>query len=582
MKLGRLMRANLTFVVGVVALFALAYGLASVVSSGSNTAFALTSSKGLTITGSVEKTYASGTCTGGAVKLFPGTPNCLLYTVGNPLYVPIAVTSVTATVVGFTPAQTTPNLPVCTLSWVTIGPFAGNFSVPARSKSSVGVPIELTTTGTTQNSCQGGTFHFIFHASATFTDSTTTTLASTTNPSQSKHPVTLTAVVTPSDPAADPFGPAGASDHVVAFYSCTAAACTTTTLLATKTLTGSTASTKAASATFTSGNLAQGTYYFEARYTGTQTATPDLTGSHATLTQQVVGTPCSGTGPCLEFLTEPGATEAGKVIHAGPDSTGKPVVVEVVKKTGSLTTAFSGTVTLTLTGNPSSATLSGGTPVTVKTGLATFTALSVTHAGSYKLVATATRSPPTPATSIRFSVFSRLEQCTSHPCTTTGTTTHEKATVVETTTDPRAGYIALGFGGAPTFTCGTTKLLKGTYVATADVLTSTGLSTPQHGTTWTLTYTIAKTIVETTGPEGASKWEVCFADTTPFTALTGGATKKHPVTLTTGDGPVTYYIGLLRDCSKTVTAPCVASRHKTNAGQEVITVEAAGDSFVRP
>lgn len=551
----------------------LAFVLSSVVTSRVDAAFALTSGKGFKVTGTVEKTYSSGTCTGGVASLFPGTPSCLLYTLTDPLDVPITVTSVTAAVTGFTPAQTTPELPACALSWVTITPFSGSVGVPAGSTRKVGVPIELTTTGTTQSNCEGGVFHFTFHASATFTDASKTLLTGSPNPATPGATVRFTAKVTGTNPTYDTTTPTGD----VTFVTCTTAGtCAHPKTLGTATLAKTGTSGRA---TFTTSSLPNGKTYVQARFT-TSNNLHDFAPSGSNIVTEVVGSVCPESARlCLEFLTEPARTQTDHTIDSGILSTGTPVIVEVVKGTGGVTTSFSGSVTIGKIGNPAGSTLSGTLTVTVVTGKATFTSLSITHAGSYKLVASATRSPPISATSTRFNVDTELVHCTSHPCSAQGTATHGSVTVTESTSSPDAGYVALGFGGAPTFTCGGTRLLGGRYVATVDVLTSKGASTPQNGTTWTVTYTISKTVVKTTGPEGASKWQVCFADTTPFTALTGPAKK---VSLTTGGGPVTYYVGLLRDCSKSVTAPCVASRHKTNAGQEVITIEAAGDSYVRP
>lgn len=282
----------------------------------------------------------------------------------------------------------------------------------------------------------------------------------------------------------------------------------------------------------------------------------------------------------LQFVTQPARTQTGTPILSTVDSTGTPIKVEVLFTTGTLDTAFNGAVAIGKIGNPSTSALSGGTPpVTAHTGLATFSTLRIDHAGSYRLRATSgAATTPTPATSTRFNVDTKLVKCASAPCGAAG---HVTATVMvtENTTTPNAGYIALGFGGAPTFTCGTPSQLPAKDAATVDVLKGTGRPTPQSNNTWTVAYTISKTILTNAGPEGASKWQVCWASTTPFTGLTGPAAYEP---LTTGGGTVHYYVGLLASCSKSVPAPCILSRHKTNAGQEVITIQAAGDSYVRP
>ena len=290
---------------------------------------------------------------------------------------------------------------------------------------------------------------------------------------------------------------------------------------------------------------------------------------HGTATYNSVCT--GGAARCLVFVTEPARTQTTHLIGSVVDSTPQgtpPVVVEVESGTGRITTSFTGTVTLSLRGSPSTSKLSGTTTVTVHTGKALFTNLSITHAGSYKLTATAkpTSSTPAPATSTRFNIDTRLVHCSSFPCTAAGTTTHDSVTLHETTSNDNAGFIALDFGVAPTIAgyCGAATLLKNEkFEATVDVLDSAGVSTPQHGTTWVVTYTIAKTIVKATTP-GASKWQVCFASTLPFTTRTTTRPAKK-VTLTTGGTTLTYYVGLIRDCSASVAAPCVLSRNKTRA-----------------
>lgn len=288
MKLGGPRRASVAYVAVTLVLGVLAFVVSSVVTSGTDPAFALSAGKGFAVTGTVDKTLAAGTCTGGPVKLFPGTPSCLLYSLRDALRVPITVTAVTATVVGFTPARTTPKRPPCKTSDVTIAAFTGSRVVPTEGTKTVGVRIELATDGT-QDNCQGGTFHFVFHGTATYTDATTTTLTSTENPSKTGSPVTLIALVAPEDPTTDPFGPNGAGDHAVAFYSCSTPSCTARTHLATGTLAIATAAKKTASASYTTGALGHGTHYFEVLYRGTTTTTPDFSGSRAALAQRVLG-----------------------------------------------------------------------------------------------------------------------------------------------------------------------------------------------------------------------------------------------------------------------------------------------------
>lgn len=103
-----------------------------------------------------------------------------------------------------------------------------------------------------------------------------------------------------------------------------------------------------------------------------------------------------------------------------------------------------------------------------------------------------------------------------------------------------------------------------------DVFSPSGVALPSAQ--FTVSLQISKSTVLASGRTGAAQWQICFASTQPFTALTG----------TTGsatiDG-VTYQTGLLPDCSKTQGAPCIQARNKTNAGDVVVTFLASGDPY---
>src|SRR5262249_61129454 len=69
---------------------------------------------------------------------------------------------------------------------------------------------------------------------------------------------------------------------------------------------------------------------------------------------------------------------------------------------------------------------------------------------------------------------------------------------------------------------------------------------------------------------GAAQWQVCYANTQPFTAQPGTSG-------TAVIGGVTFNTGLLLDCSNTQGVPCVQARHKDNAGDVIVTFLASGD-----
>ncbi|MGH9101253.1 MAG: hypothetical protein ACRDV8_13620 [Acidimicrobiales bacterium] len=259
---------------------ALAYGLSGLVFS-QRPAFALTASKGFTVTSTVYARDRAGACAGAkTAKLFPGERRCLAVTVHDPLAVAIDVKSLSMQVSSFAATPSNPHTtPACTSSMVRVPTlFTTAFTVGAGGTTTIDRPIRLKTTHTTQDACEDGTFTFSFSGSATFTDTTTTTLAVKATGATK---AVLTATVAPSSPSSDPYGPASttAPVHHVTFYSCGATAtCATKTLLGTVTLT-TTGPNLLATATYHVTGLAAGTHYYEAAYPATATHTGTFAGS---------------------------------------------------------------------------------------------------------------------------------------------------------------------------------------------------------------------------------------------------------------------------------------------------------------
>ena len=329
----------------------------------SHPAFALSAQKSFSIT---SKVYAE-TCTNTATaKLYPGVARCLAVSAHDPLSVGIHVTSLAATLTPstpFSPVSTTAKLTACKPTWLSIGSLPHTFTVTAGGTRVVTTTIELRTTGTNQDNCEGGTFHLAYSGSATFTDTTATTLTVT----GSGHQRTLHATVTPANPSSDPYGPGSttAPVHHVTFYACTTASCTNTTLLATKTLSTSTPTTLAATATDTVSGLSRGTHTFEAVYPATAGNPGTFAGSSAIASTTVTATPTVVPPPPAPL----GARFS--VTKTDTPGTGKPVVpggtidyTLSVKDVG--TTAGTATVTdalpadVTLTGTPACATVATG------------------------------------------------------------------------------------------------------------------------------------------------------------------------------------------------------------------------------
>jgi len=277
----------------------------------------------------------------------------------------------------------------------------------------------------------------------------------------------------------------------------------------------------------------------------------------------------TATGTCsLAFSGEPAATAAGHVITTGVNSSGGPVQVEVLDGTGVVAANSTVPITVGLSSNPGSGSLSGTTTVNASAGVASFTDLSIDAAGvGYTLLATSpgiasdTSKPP-------FTIYGSFGACSS---SCSGSASSKTTAGSVTTSSGTAGdLLGVGVGGA-SYTC------NSTYQPVSDpvnvqLLDASG--NPLFGQ-FTAVLTIFKNTVQNSGHPGASSWQVCYADTKSFTPRPG---------TTLGDamiGGVHYFTGLLPDCSSSQPAPCVQARNKNNAGDVLVTILAAGDLVFR-
>lgn len=277
----------------------------------------------------------------------------------------------------------------------------------------------------------------------------------------------------------------------------------------------------------------------------------------------------SVTGSCsLAFPSggQPASTAVGQSITSGFNSSGSPVAVDVLDGNGNLLTSSTAAVTLAIESNPGSGTLSGTTTVDASGGVASFPGLSINAVGSgYTLEAT---SPGiTSATSQYFNIWGSLQSCGAS-CTGSSTSTTTTGTV--STSSATGQYLAVGLGGV-SYACG------GSYQPLSepfsfDVLSSAGVA--DTSAKFNATLQVSKAVVQSSGHPGAASWQICYADTVPFTAQPGTAG-------TATVGGATYYTGLLPDCSRWQPAPCVVCRHKDNAGNVIIEFLGTGDLFAR-
>jgi hypothetical protein len=259
-----------------------------VVRHPSTAKFELTSGTGFTITSTI---YSSPACSGSTALLYPGVTRCLLYTVHNPLSVPISVTSLSLSAIAFSPSTTNPADPPCNPSDLTSTSFSGSLSVASGGTNTVSEPISLKDDGN-QDNCENGTFNFSYSGSAQYTDTTTTTLTSSPNPSTSGTSVIFTATVIASNPSVDPSGPTGS----VNFYSCTSATGSCTTLLGSGTVASN------GQATYPTSTLPVGSNYVEAVYQGAST---NFSASTSNIVTQVVTSSLVSTKTVLSSAPNP-------------------------------------------------------------------------------------------------------------------------------------------------------------------------------------------------------------------------------------------------------------------------------------
>jgi hypothetical protein len=282
---------------------------------------------------------------------------------------------------------------------------------------------------------------------------------------------------------------------------------------------------------------------------------------------------CTLSNPCTLAFTadgQPAGTTVNTTITSSFDAPGAgPVKVQVLDTSGHLVTTSKAAITVAIasTANPGSGTLSGTTTVSAIGGVASFSDLSIDQPGiGYRL--TATSFGMKPATSGHFTIWSSIQPCSTTPCTASASSATTSGTVT-TTSAGSTQFLGTGIGGG-SYSC------PGTYQPVSDQLSFDVVSSDGtgQGGQFTVVLRIDKSLVKSSGHPGASSWQICYASTSSFTPRSG-----NPRTATIGD--VTFFTGLLPDCSKTPVAPCVQARHKDNAGDVIVTFLASGDPFGR-
>ncbi len=197
-----------------------------------------------------------------------------------------------------------------------------------------------------------------------------------------------------------------------------------------------------------------------------------------------------GTATKLAFMQGPSNAQAGSAISPA-------VTVAVEDAYGNIETGDNGTqATLTLANNPGSGTLTGGGPVTVSSGVATFSALSVDKVGSGYTLSAASSPSYTAATSSAFTITpgagSKLAFIQQPTNTATGTAISPAVSVavedangnIETSDSATQVTLAIGANPAGGSLTGGSAMTVFQGVATFSVLT---INKPGNGYTLSAT-----------------------------------------------------------------------------------------------
>ena len=279
---------------------------------------------------------------------------------------------------------------------------------------------------------------------------------------------------------------------------------------------------------------------------------------------------CTQSNPCSLAFTadgQPAGTTVNTTITPGFDSPqAGPIKVEVLNASGQPVTNSTASITIAITptANPGSGTLSGTTTVSAIYGVASFSGLSINQSGiGYTL--TATSPGMNSATSADFTIWGSLQQCPTTPCS--GSQSSATTSGAVTTSSAGPGQLLGTAIGGVSYSCG------GTYQPVSDpfsfdVLSTSGMTQP--GAQFSVTLRIDKKLVKSSGHPGASSWQICYASDVSFAAQPGTSASATI-------GGVTFFTGLLPDCSHAAVAPCVQARHKGNAGDVIVTFVASGD-----
>ncbi len=278
----------------------------------------------------------------------------------------------------------------------------------------------------------------------------------------------------------------------------------------------------------------------------------------------------------IAFGNQPAETAKSTPITNG----GNPVQVTITPPAGGGAVPDGTEVDLALQTISGAGTLSGGVGYT-SGGVATFPSLSVSAPGEYRLVAT---SGGATIASNAFLIDDQVTPCPAgQSCTASGGSTgNTKVTASSSFSSNQAlGVSVIGGGAAtPAGVCnGFIPLGDGSFV---DILGGQVAG----GGNITVTWTLAKSLVQQAGNPGAAHFNICLGAENLAGGTTPWKTKDGSPATPVFDSNLgaTLYWGLLPDCPKpfvlrhhhhghlaaaTPTGPCILHRDK-NQGNEVI------------
>lgn len=264
----------------------------------------------------------------------------------------------------------------------------------------------------------------------------------------------------------------------------------------------------------------------------------------------------------IAFGNQPVETQKNTPITDGSG----PIQVTITPPAGGAAVPDGTEVDLTLQTISGTGTLSGGVAYT-SNGVATFPNLAVSAPGEYRLVAT---SEGATVTSNAFVIADQVTTCPAgQTCTATGGSGGDTKVTASSlfSSDQALGVSVIGGGAAvPAGMCnGFIPAGDGSFVNILGGQVAGGGNI-------TVTWTLAKSLVLAAGNPGAAHFNICLGaenlegGTTPWTTKDG----SPAVPVFDSDLGVTLYWGLLPNCPKTPTGPCVLHRQKTGAGNEVV------------